>query len=105
MEGSGVSAPKDQEFLLKAMQQQFERIQLVLGNMNDTLEKQQNEINALREGAAQNNPRARRQPTPQYVEESEEEFDDQATLVNEGRNYEEVGGTKLILIGILGVSK
>ena len=86
MEGSG-SAPKDQEFLLNAMQQQFERIQLVLGNMNDTLERQQNEINALREGTAQNIPRARRQPAPQYIEESEEEFDDQAPLVNEGRNY------------------
>ena len=101
---------KDQEFILKAMQQQFERIQLAIGNMNEKLEKQQRELNSMRGEASQTNPGARRLPTPPFDEELEEEFDDQASLVNEGRNYgrgrndldKNIGSIKMKISSFLG---
>ncbi|XP_059455030.1 uncharacterized protein LOC132185248, partial [Corylus avellana] len=79
-------------FLLQAMQQQFERMNVMFNEIRDRMDRQDAVIATWREGRPQRVPNARRQERRVHVDEShddhEDEFEDdgdQASLNGEGR--------------------
>ena len=78
--------------MLQAMQQQFERMNVVFNEIRDRLDRQDTVIANLREERPQRGPNARRQERHARVDDSEdyhedefEDEEDQASLNNEGR--------------------
>ena len=80
--------------MLQAMQQQFERMNVVFNDIRDRMDRQDAVIASLREEHPQRAPNARRQERHARLNDSddyhEDEFededdDDQASLNNEGR--------------------
>ena len=83
---------EDQSFMLRAMQQQFERMGMMFNEIRDRMDRQDAVIATWREGRPQGVRNARRQerhvPVGDSDDNYEDEFDDgddQATLPNEGR--------------------
>ncbi|XP_059428527.1 uncharacterized protein LOC132162290 [Corylus avellana] len=79
-------------FLLQAMQQQFERMNVMFNEIRDRMDRQDAVIATWREGRPQRVPNARRQERRVHLDEShddhEDEFEDdgdQASLNGEGR--------------------
>ena len=78
--------------MLQAMQQQFERMNVVFNDIRDRMDRQDAVIASLREEHPQRAPNARRQDKHAHVDDSdayhEDEFEDeedQVSLNNEGR--------------------
>lgn len=88
-EGSG-SEQQDLVFTLKAMQQQFERMQIMFGDFRDRMERQDQRIDEMQRRQPVQAPTARRQnhqpPIPLDVEDEEyEEDEDVASVASVGR--------------------
>ena len=78
--------------MLQAMQQQFERMNVVFNDIQDWMDRQDAVISSLREECPRRGPNARRQgrharldDSDNYHEDEFEDEDDQASLNNEGR--------------------
>ena len=78
--------------MLQAMQQQFERMNVVFNDIQDQMDRQDAIIASLHEEHPQRAPNARRQERharvddfDAYHEDEFEDEDDQASLNNEGR--------------------
>ena len=78
--------------MLQAMQQQFERMNVVFNDVRDRMDRQDAVIASLREERPRRAPNARRQgryarldDSDDYHEDEFEDEDDQASLNNEGR--------------------
>ena len=86
----------DQSFMFKALQQQFERMNVVFGDIRDRMDRQDERSSELQRGQQRQAPNARRQnhrcPTPrnEYADAFEgEEADDNDTdsMISLGRLY------------------
>ena len=78
--------------MLQAMQQQFERMNVVFNDIRDRMDRQDTVIAPLREEHPRRAPNARRQgrcarvdDSDDYHEDEFEDEDDQASLNNEGK--------------------
>ena len=78
--------------MLQAMQQQFERMNVVFNDIRDRMDRQDAVIASLREEHPQRAPNARRQGRHAHIDDSDdyhedkfEDEDDQASLNNEGK--------------------
>ena len=78
--------------MLQAMQQQFERMNVVFNEIQDRMDRQDAVIATWREGHPQRVPNARRQESRAYMDDFDddhkdefEDEDDQASLNGEGR--------------------
>ena len=78
--------------MLQAMQQQFERMNVVFNDIRDQMDRQDAIIASLREERTQRAPNARRQEkcvrvddSDDYHEDEFEDEEDQASLNHEGR--------------------
>ena len=91
-ETSNREGGEESPLMLQAMQQQFERMNMVFNDIRDRMYRQDTVIASLREERLRRAPNARRQGRRTRVDDSddyhEDEFedeDDQASLNNEGR--------------------
>ena len=78
--------------MLQAMQQQFERMNMVFNDIRDQMDRQDTVIASLRKEHPQRSPNARRQErrvrvgdSDAYHEDEFEDEEDQVSLNNEGR--------------------
>ncbi|KAH9769539.1 Endonuclease [Citrus sinensis] len=96
----------DQSIMLKAMQQQFERMNLMFGEIHDKLERQDNVIANLQRGQQPIAPNVRgnqgRATMGEEYSDDLDNFDDQATVDMRGRDgrrarriYHDLGSIKL----------
>ena len=89
MSQSSTEGREDPTFMLKAMQQQFERMGVVFNEIRDRMDRQEAVIATWREGHPQRVQNARRQERHVPLHETDEdEFDndkDQASMSNGGR--------------------
>ena len=83
---------EESSLVLQAMQQQFERMNVVFNDIRDWMDRQDAVIATLCEEHPQRVPNARRQERCAHVDDSEDDYEDefkdeedQASLNNEGR--------------------
>ena len=91
-ETSNREGGEESSIILQAMQQQFERMNVMFNEIRDRMDRQDNVIATLREERPQRGPNARRQERrarmddfDDYHEDEFEEEEDQSSLNNEGR--------------------
>ncbi|KAK4552365.1 hypothetical protein RGQ29_032073 [Quercus rubra] len=91
-ETSNREGGEESSLMLQAMQQQFERMNVVFNDIRDRMDRQDAVIASLREERPRRAPNARRQgrcarldDSDDYHEDEFEDEDDQASLNNEGR--------------------
>ena len=75
-EGSSIRREKDMDFMLKAMQQQFERLNVIFGEFRDRMDRQDILVANLQRNQAGRNADRRRPPDhdPLQINESEDEI-------------------------------
>ena len=91
-ETSNKEGVEESSLMLQAMQQQFERMNMVFNDIRDQIDRQDTVIASLHEEHPRRAPNARRQGRhicvddfDDYHEDEFEDEDDQASLNNEGR--------------------
>ena len=91
-ETSNREGGEESSLMLQAMQQQFERMNVVFNDIRDRMDRQDAVIASLSEERPRRAPNARRQgrharldDSDDYHEDEFEDEDDQASLNNEGR--------------------